>query len=67
MMNDTYQIKYYRNPNPGKNSYRIIVQNMHTYEYLEDKEIYADKTILDEVLTEMKSKYNPSHLCEVCY
>lgn len=66
-MSDSYQIKYYRDPHPGKNSFRVVVQNMHTYEYLEDREIYADRDVLEKVISELKGKYNPHHVCEVCY
>lgn len=65
MMEDTYQIRYWKRP--GDNAYRVVVQDMHTYHYVEDMEVYANHDTLDEVLAEMKSKYNPSHLCEVCY
>lgn len=66
-MSTSYQIKYYRDPRPGKNSFRVVVQNMYTYEYLEDKEVYAERDSLNRVLSDLRNKYVPNHVCEVCY
>ena len=50
----------------GSNDYRIRIQNTKTYKYIVDN-VFKDIDDIDQMLTSLKSKYQPSYLCEVKY